>query len=292
MGAMKATPAVPAAAEPRTAAETFRARYGPWAVVAGGSEGLGEEFARQLATRGLNLVLIARRREPVERLAAELRTSAGVDVVAAPLDLAAPDLAERITDVTRDRDVGLGVYNAAFSAIGPFLDQDLATKLRTVDVNCRGPLVLAHVLGPRLAARGRGGLILMSSLAGTQGSPLVATYAATKAFNLVLGESLWDELRTHGVDVLTCRAGATRTPNFEATRPNTDGTPVMAPGPVVAAALAALGRKPSVVPGWANRAAGFVLGRLLPRRTAIRIMGNATRKMFRDAPASASTPAP
>jgi hypothetical protein len=259
---------------------TFRARYGPWAVVAGASEGLGAEFARQLAARGLDLVLLARRGEVLATLAAELRASARVEVLAASLDLGAPDLGERLAAIIAGREVGLAVYNAAASHIGPFLDHELAAALRIVDVNCRGPLVLAHQLGAAMASRGRGGLILMSSLAATQGSPLVATYAATKAFNLVLAEGLWYELGERGVDVVACRAGATRTPGFLASRPRTGAAPVMDAAPVVTAALAALGRAPSMVPGWANRAAAFLMGRLLPRRTAIRIMGNATRRMY------------
>jgi short-subunit dehydrogenase len=258
----------------------FRARYGPWALVAGASEGLGAEFARQLAARGLNVLLLARRGELLEQLAAELRAASGVEVVTASVDLGAPDLAARLHELVAGREVGLGVYNAAFSLIGPFLDQDLADKLRIVDVNCRGPLILAHELGTRMAARGRGGLVLMSSLAGTQGSPLVATYAASKAFNLVLAEGLWDELGARGVDVLACRAGATRTPNFVASKPRTAGAPVMEVAPVVREALAALGHAPSLVPGWVNRMAAFFMGRILPRRTAIRIMSNATRKMY------------
>jgi short-subunit dehydrogenase len=259
---------------------SFRARYGPWALVAGASEGLGAEFARQLAGRGVDVILVARRAEVLDGLATELRAISRVGVVTASLDLGRPDLADQLAALTAGREVGLAVYNAAASMIGPFLDQDLASKLRIVDVNCRGPLVVAHQLGAAMAARGRGGLILMSSLAATQGSPLVATYAATKAFNLVLAEGLWYELGARGVDVLACRAGATRTPGFLASRPRTGAAPVMDPAPVVRAALAALGRAPSMVPGWANRAAAFLMGRLLPRRTAIRIMGNATRAMY------------
>jgi short-subunit dehydrogenase len=152
-----------------------------------------------------------------------------------------------------------------------------------LDVNCRGPIVLAHTLGLPMAARGRGGLILMSSLAGTQGSPHISTYAASKAFNLVLGEGLWDELGKRGVDVLTCRAGATRTPNYVASKPRSAGAPVMEPRVVAAEAIAALGRKPSMIPGLANRAAALFMG-VLPRRAAIRLMGNATRKMYRSLP--------
>ncbi|HKA89504.1 MAG TPA: SDR family NAD(P)-dependent oxidoreductase, partial [Haliangiales bacterium] len=193
----------------------FAARYGPWAVVAGASEGLGAAFARALAARGLNLVLFARRRDALDALAASL----GVEVRAVALDLAQPDLAAAVADVVGDIDVGLLVYNAAYAPIGAFAELPLADKLRAVDTNCRGPVTLADALAPRLRRRGRGGIVLMSSLAGALGSPLVATYAATKAFNLVLAEGLWDELGQLGIDVIACRAGATRTPNYEASQP-------------------------------------------------------------------------
>jgi short-subunit dehydrogenase len=257
----------------------FKKRYGSWALVAGASEGLGAAFARQLAKKGLNVLLVARRAELLAELATELRAG-GVEAKTLALDLGAADLEARLVEATRGLEVGLVVYNAAFSLIGDFVAQDLAEKLRVVDVNCRGPIIVAHALGVPMAARGRGGVILMSSLAGTQGSPHLSVYAASKAFNLVLGESLWDELGAKGVDVLTCRAGATRTPNYVASKPRSAGAPVMEPEAVAAEALAALGRKPSMIPGWANRAAAAFMG-VLPRKAAIRIMGNATRKMYR-----------
>ncbi len=261
---------------------SFAARYGKWALVAGASEGLGEQFARQLAARGLHIILVARRAELLAQLAEQIRAT-GVEVVTIALDLAAPDLAQRLSAATRDLEVGLVVYNAAYSLIGEFLEQDLESKLRVIDVNCRGPIVVAHTLGLPMAARGRGGIILMSSLAGMQGSPHLSTYAASKAFNLVLGESLWDELGKRGIDVLTCRAGATRTPNYVASRPRSAGAPVMEPAAVAAEAIAALGHKPSMIPGWANRAAAAFMG-VLPRKAAIRLMGSATRKMYRSLP--------
>jgi hypothetical protein len=259
----------------------FRERYGPWALVAGASEGIGAAFAEELARRGLHLVLVARRADVLEQLASLLRRSSGVEVRTASIDLASPALLDEARRVTADLEVGLLVYNAALSLIGPFLEQPLEDKLRVIDVNCRGPLILADELGRAMVRRGRGGIILMSSLAGAHGTPFVSTYAATKAFNLVLAESLWDELRERGVDVLACRAGATRTPAYERSRPASGMAPLMDPGPVAVQALDALGTTPSMVPGLANELAAFFMGRVLPRRAAVRTIGRAMRKMYR-----------
>jgi short-subunit dehydrogenase len=257
----------------------FRERYGPWALVAGASAGLGEAFARELAARGLRLVLLARRADALERLAAELREAHGVEVRTAPVDLGRADLLEVVGPLAANLEIGLLVYNAAHSVIGPFLDRPLTEQLRVVDVNCRGPLLLAHALGAPMARRGRGGIVLMTSLSGSQGNPWLASYAASKAFNLVLAEGLWSELRGRGVDVVACRAGATRTPGFAASHPKRS-VPLQAPEEVVARALAALGRGPTVVTGGLNRLAAFAFARLLPRRMSIRIMERATRRLY------------
>lgn len=258
---------------------TFRDRYGPWALVAGASAGLGEAFAQALAARGLSLLLLARRREALERVAGALRAAHGVEVRVAAADLGRDDVLRTVAELAGDREVGLLVYNAAHSVIGPFLDRPLEEQLRVVDVNCRGPLLLAHALGGPMARRGRGGIVLMSSLSGSQGNPWLASYAASKAFGLVLAEGLWAELRGRGVDVLACRAGATRTPGLAASRPKRS-VPMQSPDEVAARALAALGRGPTAVSGGLNRLAAFAFGRLLPRRTSIRIMERATRRLY------------
>ena len=260
--------------------DRFRARYGPWALIAGGSEGIGAAFATSLAARGLNLVLVARRPDALLEIAARLRSEHRVEVRTVALDLAAPDLADRLLVLGTELELGLVVYNAASSTIGPFLDQPLAEHLRAIDVNCRGPLVMSHVLGKQMVARGHGGIVLMTSLAATQGSPYIASYAASKAFDLVLAESLWHELRGHGVDVLACRAGATRTPAYEKSQPDFSG-PVMEPAPVAEAALDALGGGPSHVAGGFNRMAAFFMGRVMSRRQAVGTMGKATAKIYK-----------
>jgi len=257
----------------------FRDRYGPWALVTGASEGIGESFARALAARGLHLLLVARRTGPLESLAGELRAAHGVEIRTVSIDVGRPDLVPVLDAAAGDAEVGLLVHNAAFSALGPFLERPLPDLLQVIDVNCRAPVALAHHFGRRMAERGRGGIVLMTSLAGGQGTPMVATYAASKAFEIVLAEGLWDELGPAGVDVLACRAGPTRTPSYEASRPKKK-VPMMEPMPVALEALEALGKKPVVVAGRLNRAVNFVMQRMLSRPAAIRFMGKHTRKMY------------
>ncbi|GAA4699484.1 SDR family NAD(P)-dependent oxidoreductase [Phytohabitans rumicis] len=252
----------------------FTDRYGPWALVAGASEGIGAAWARALAARGLNLFLVARRAEPLAALAGELPTR----TVTVAADLSTLDGLEAVYAATAGHDIGLLVANAALSPAGSFVDAEPAALQRMLDLNCRAPLLLARHYLPAMVGRGRGGLIIMASLAGQQGSPGLATYAATKAFDTVLAEGLWGELRRGGVDVLTCTPGAVQTPGLaraSSTRP--PGT--VDPDTVVAAALRALGRRPRTVPGRLMQVSSVVMSRLLPRRTAINAMGRASRNL-------------
>lgn len=257
----------------------FRSRYGPWAVVAGASEGLGAEYATQIAAYGLNVVLIARREPPLRDLAEQLTARYGIETLPLPLDLAREDAAAVVEAATAELDVGMLVYNAALSVIGPFFDAPLEDHLREVAINCRGPVSLAYVLGKRMLARGHGGIVLMSSLSATMGSALIANYAASKAYNMVLAEGIWEELRTRGVDVMACAAGAIATPGYLESAPKRGGG-AMTPVRVVSETLAALGTTPSFIPGGGNRIAAFALRRLVPRASAIRLMGRVMRGMY------------
>jgi short-subunit dehydrogenase len=252
----------------------MRDRYGPLALVAGASEGIGAAFATALSDRGLDVVLVARRPEPLEALASRL--PGGTLTVAA--DLSTVDGVSAVRAATEGRDVGLVVHNAAYSPIGGFVTLDPAQTTRALDLNCRALLLLAHHYLPPMVARGRGGFVVMSSLAGQQGSPGIAVYAATKAFGAVLAEGLWGELRGTGVDVLTCVAGAVSTPGLgHAMAKPAPGT--VAPDEVVTAALAALGRRPRTVPGNLMRVSAAVMSRLLPKRAAIGAMARASRDL-------------
>lgn len=249
---------------------------GPWAVVAGASEGLGAAWAEALARRGLHILAVGRRPEPLEQTAQRLAAKYGVDVRTLAADLAEPGFTDRLAAASSGLEIGTAVYNAAFSFTGPLLDHPPLHTQRLVDVNVRGPLALIHQLVPAMIDRRRGTLILMSSLAGNQGAPGLAAYAASKAFVTSLAESLHAELRPVGVDVLACVAGAVRTPGYAATVGH-DAPGTLDPDQVVEAALARLGRTALVTPGSTNKLASFVMRRLLPRAAATAVMGRASQ---------------
>jgi uncharacterized protein len=191
-------------------------KYGPWAVIAGASEGVGEAFARKLAQAGINLILIARKQDSLDRVAQRIKTEGAVQVRTLPLDLTSPDLLERVRAITDDISVGLLVYVAgANQSMQRFFDATLESALRVVRLNPVGQVTLAHHFGKKMSARGRGGIILIGSLAGFAGATPLVAYCASKAFTEVFAEGLWSELRPHGVDVLYMPLGAVATPNRE-----------------------------------------------------------------------------
>lgn len=240
-------------------------------MIAGASEGLGAAFAEGLARRGLNVVLLARRADLLAQVASSLAAAHGVETRAVACDLASPDLAAQLAGAFDDLDVGVAVYNAAYSFIAPLADRPLGDALRVIDVNVRGPVIFAHAVLPGMLARRRGALVLMSSMAGSQGVPRLSMYAASKAFTTVLGEGLWHELAPRGIDVVTSCAGAIRTPNYASTG-GRDAPGTLDPAAVVDATLDALGDGPLVVPGAVNKLANFVMRRVMPRTGAIAIM--------------------
>lgn len=207
--------------------------------------------------------------------AARLRAAYGVDVVAVAADVADYDsVKDRLHDL--DLSIGLLIYNAAYAPIGLFEDVSEDQLARATEINVRAPLLLAKLLSGPMIARGRGGIVLMSSLAGSQGSPNIATYAATKSFNAILAEGLWKELKPHGVDVLACMAGAILTPGYQQAESAKPAPGTLEAEDVAEQALRALGKGPIVIPGAVNKLARFTLTRLLSRRAAIGIMSRNT----------------
>jgi short-subunit dehydrogenase len=253
----------------------FKETYGPYALVAGGSYGLGAAFAEALARRGLNVVLLARQEDRLRSTAARLKEAYGVDVVAFAADVADHEgVKERLTDLNLP--IGLLVYDAAYAPIGLFEEVTEDQLVRATEVNVQAPLLLAKFLSAPMIERGRGGIVLMSSLAGSQGSPNIAAYAATKSFNAILAEGLWKELGPHGVDVLACMAGAILTPGYQEAESAKPAPGTLEAKDVAEQTLNALGKGPIVIPGAVNKLARFILMRVLSRRAAIAIMSKNT----------------
>jgi short-subunit dehydrogenase len=227
------------------------AGYGPWAVIAGGSEGVGAELADLLAAAGLNLVLLARKPGPLEATAAACRTH-GAQVRTVAADLVEADAVARIVDATADLEVGLLIYNAGANTCSEqFLDGDLADFQRVLDLNIGAQLALVHHFAAPMRQRRRGGILLIGSMAGYLGSARHSVYGGVKAFGRIFAESLWLELREANVHVLELVLGVTRTPAMERVGLNFDvpGMRVAEPRDVAREGLEQLPHGPVYVAG-------------------------------------------
>jgi short-subunit dehydrogenase len=195
----------------------FAGRYGPWALVAGASDGIGAAFALALAERGVNVVLIARRRQLLDAVAGTISATTGARTRTLAVDLAADGAMAEIASATADLEIGLLMYCAgADPAYQPFLAGPIDFALSLVRRNCVMPMEMCHHFAPAMAARGQGGIVLVGSAAGLVGGANMVAYGATKAFGMVLAEGLWAELHGQGVDVLGLILGATDTPALRA----------------------------------------------------------------------------
>jgi short-subunit dehydrogenase len=182
---------------------SFRDRYGSWGVITGASDGTGAAYARQLASLGLNLVLIARNAKPLAALAAELTRAHGVETRIATIDLYQPDAGARVLAAAEGLEIGLYISNAGADCNGSrFLNAPLEAWKQLINRNVLAVVEAAYGFAKPMCERGRGGIILMSSGVALGGQPGVAVYSGTKGFDLNFAESLWAELRPHGVDVL------------------------------------------------------------------------------------------
>lgn len=262
---------------------------GRWALVTGASAGIGEVFARQLAARGMNLILAARRLDRLEGLATELEAAHGIRALPIAADLARPGEAERLwRQAETGRAVDLLVNNAGFGARGGFDEIPLARQLEMVQVNCTALLELSHFALRSMRERRDGAIVNVSSIAAFQAVAELATYAASKAFVLSLSEALWAENRDRGIRVLALCPGRTPTEFQEiAGTGNADSAfGVRTADQVVAAGLQALERGKSYeVPGAENLLATWLV-RVAPRSAVAR----AARALVRRAGAAGRKP--
>jgi len=267
-------------------------RYGPRAVIAGGSEGLGEALAHRLAGAGIDLVLIARGEARLRAVAADVEARHGRDVRVLPLDLTDPGMHRAVAESCRDVEVGLVVYAArSVNRTPDFTDDPYEASLRQVELNCIGPMSLARALGPAMLDRGRGGIVMVASLAALAGAAQIAVYSAVKAFQVNFGEGLWAEMSPRGVDVCTAVLGQTWTPALERQGMTYDPKTDMLAGDAADEIIANIGNGPTYVVGARNRA---IAARVWPdRRTLVQMIGAHTRAhaaRASAAPSSATAP--
>jgi short-subunit dehydrogenase len=256
--------------------------YGPWAVIAGGSEGVGAAFARKLAAAGINLVLIARKPGPLEEVAQEIGAKTRVSVRTLSLDLVADDAVDRIKAATDDIEVGLLIYNAgAEGTLGYFFDRDVADATRMIARNISVPTILTHHFGAKMRARRRGGIILVGAVGGYAGGPGMAMYSASKAFDYILAEGLWYELRPYDVHVLALVLGATDTPALARIGMKTDtpGFVAASSEEVAQEGLDRLTLGPIWHTGGTEPTAQYL--RAMPRAEAVTMIAEASRAMMK-----------
>jgi uncharacterized protein len=254
----------------------FATKYGPWALVAGASDGLGAAFAAGLAERGVNVVLLARRQTALDQVAAEINSRTSAETRTLAIDLAEPGAASAVTAATSDLEIGFLAYCAgADPNFKPFLANPIEAAEAMVQRNCMVPMQLCHRFAPGMVERGSGGIVIFGSGAGLAGGPNMVAYGASKAFDMVFAEALWAELHDKGVDVLGLILGKTNTPalrQLEHSRGQTSSPDDVPPGAaavddVIAEAFENLTNGPTWMVGEDMRAALQMMASLTRKQT-------------------------
>ena len=252
----------------------LKKKYGNWALVTGASSGIGKAFARQLAQQGINVVIVARREPLLNELAKELRDNFKIEVRMMALDLLESGAVSRLYNAVSDLDIGLIIPAVGIDEMGLFLEKDYSALERMLTLNMQIPTEIAHMFGKKMVARKRSGIILVSSLFAYQGIPHFASYAASKAYILTLGEALNVELAKYGIDVLVLSPGLTDTPFSQSMKINFSRLPMIAQRPATVAkiGLRSIGRKTTVVSGFLNKLYAWE-NRLIPRAWPVNLFG-------------------
>ncbi len=252
-------------------------------LITGASSGIGEVFARKLAARGRNVLLVARSEDKLITLCNELGRSNSIRAQHVTMDLSQPESPARLFEEAGQRGltVDMLINNAGFGSFGDFSKLELERELNMIDLNVRSLVDLTYrFLGP-MRQRKQGSIINVASTAGFQAVPFMATYAATKAFVLSFSEALWEENRPHGIKVMALCPGVTETNFFEAARGEKPPARVaQTPEDVVETALRGLARgKSHIISGWSNRAM-MEAERLAPRDLVTRMAGRMMRGKY------------
>ncbi|WP_340589092.1 SDR family NAD(P)-dependent oxidoreductase [Erythrobacter alti] len=247
-------------------------QHGPWALIAGASEGLGAIFAQRFAAQGINLLLLARSGDKLDALAERLRSTSDVEIRPLVVDLTTPDMLQTVAEATEGLEIGSLIYVAGAGGTPyPLIDQPLDEAMLTINLNVVGQTLLARHVGKGMAERGRGAIVLVGSLGCVAGSKRLAVYTASKAYTQLLAEGLWAELTPMGVDVAGLLIGRTGTPKLQRSEFGKDSAiPVADPADIVDFALENLQDGPIIVPPDLQQS--FEALRSMPRRKAVNIM--------------------
>ena len=258
------------------------AKYGPWALITGGTSGIGKAFAEQLAEKGLNLVLVARRQQLLDKISKEISEKHSVEVLGLKADLSDPASIEFVKEATEKLEIGLFIPNAAVENHGEFVDGNMAREMQLVQLNSVTPMQLAHHYGNKMKSRGKGGIIFLATTIGYGGTPFFSHYAASKAYVLSLGEGLHYELKKYGVDVTVLSPGGTDTPMAENIGMDMKNSPMpmMTPEDTARVGLKALGSRPSVIPGVQNNMMAFLGKHIMTRKANVAMFGKMMEKML------------
>jgi len=257
----------------------LKEKYGSWALITGASSGIGEEFAKRFAALGLNLILVARRKEKLEILSQELNTKYNINIITAPVDLTSENFLEDLKKYTAEIEIGILVNNAGIGSNGEFIHASPEKEAEMVKLNCLAPTILTHYFVKQMVERRKGAIIFLGSVVGFQPTPFMATYSATKAFNSFLGDTLWYELKKYNIDVLSLNPGGTAT-EFQRIANSGTGPVPRTVEQVVTTALKALGKKPSVVDGLYNKILA-ISSRFGSRKFVVTTAGFITKVLYK-----------
>lgn len=264
----------------------FKEQYGPWAFVTGATSGIGAELAKQIAEKGVNLILVARREKILQEKAKELTKQYKIEVETIQADLSKPVDIQKVVDGSNGKEVGLFVPCAGMVTYGLATNLDLTKELAMIQVNVTSVFALTHHFAGEMVKRGKGGVLFVSSIGGHGPNPYWSNYAGTKAYILNLGLSMHWEMKQKGVDLTVLSPGHTITPMTDAIVPEVDmsKTPMgsMLPSEVAKIGLAALGKKPYVIPGTKNKLMIFISNRIASTRFSISSAGKLMENAFRN----------
>ncbi len=245
-------------------------RYGQWALVTGGTSGIGAAIVQQLAQDGLNVVMVARNAEALTSQAKDLQQRTGVQVRTVSADLMTEAGLQQVIADTQDLSIDVLVPCAAIETLGLYVDSSPERHQQMVQMNVIAPMRLARHYGQGMAQRRRGAILFVSSLSGWMPQPLMAQYGATKSYIMGLAAGLHFEMKDQGVDVSVLSPGPTDTPMAKATGIDfaSMGMSIMSPQDVARCGLNALGRKLDAIPGVRNKIMAFMMSRLMSRSMA------------------------